>query len=85
VTNLPCPFCGCKEIEVFNACHEYHSEQPRWLVYCRRCEAQTHDYNATINAALNRWNTRITFDELEHPIVVASGDTENIWGYDGND
>ncbi len=68
-TNIPCPFCGGKEIGALDNLNKYH--QHCWIAYCIVCKTQTSDYYATEQAALDFWNTRTS---VENTVLQAQID-----------
>ena len=43
----PCPFCGCKEVGMFNPADEYTGEDIKiqWFIYCPNCVIETGIYS----------------------------------------
>ena len=57
----PCPFCGCKSVEVLMDEHE-NPEYP-WFTQCQMCGAGA-ERGRTKENAVEAWNRRQTMDEL---------------------
>jgi len=55
---LPCPFCGCEDIEVTQNTQSDYMSGWYWTVGCTACEAE---FAVSTEAAdaIARWNTRV--------------------------